>query len=166
MAKNLRSAIVMTDDEMTAFLNSSRTMSMATNGMDGFPHVVAMWFAVVDGQICFETKRKSQKVQNLLRDPRITCSIEAGKTYDTLRGVSYEGTAEIIDDPDYLWQVGLSVFERYQGVYTEEMKPIVETMLNNRVAVKVNVTRARSWDHRKMGMPAMPIAGTTAGEPT
>ena len=165
MAKNLRAEIAMSEDEMIAFLISSRTMTMATNGRSGHPHVVAMWFAVVDHQICFETKRKSQKVQNLLRDPRITCSIEAGKTYDTLRGVSFEGTAEIIDDPDYLWKVGLSVFERYQGVYTDEMKPIVETMLNNRVAVKVNVDRARSWDHRKMGLPPMPLAGTTAGEP-
>lgn len=166
MATNQRAAIVMTPDEIDAFLNSSRTMTMATNGPTGHPHLVAMWFAVVDGQIWFETKLKSQKVQNLKRDPRITCSVEAGKTYDTLRGVSFEGTAEIFDDRDMLFRVGLSVWERYQGPYTDDMEPLVWAMLNNRVAVKVNVDRARSWDHRKLGMAAMPIAGTTAGEPT
>jgi len=162
MGENQRAAITMTEDEMIAFLNSSRTMTLATNGPSGHPHVVAMWFAVVDHEIWFETKMKSQKVQNLKRDPRITCSIEAGLTYDTLRGVSFEGTAEIVDDPDALWRVGLSVWERYQGPYTEDLKPMVEMMLHKRVAVRVKVDRARSWDHRKMGLPPMEVGGSTA----
>ena len=162
MGDNQRAAITMTEIEMIAFLNASRTMTLATNGPSGHPHVVAMWFAVVDHQIWFETKMKSQKVQNLKRDPRITCSIEAGLTYDTLRGVSFEGTAEIVDDPDALWRVGLSVWERYQGPYTEDLKPMVEMMLHKRVAVRVNVDRARSWDHRKMGLPPMEVGGSTA----
>ena len=162
MGENQRAAITMTEGEMIAFLNSSRTMTLATNGPSGHPHVVAMWFAVVDHEIWFETKMKSQKVQNLKRDPRITCSIEAGLTYDTLRGVSFEGTAEIVDDPDALWRVGLSVWERYQGPYTEDLKPMVEMMLHKRVAVRVKVDRARSWDHRKMGLPPMEVGGSTA----
>ena len=166
MAQNQRSKITMTEDEQSAFLNSSRTMTMVTNGPTGYPHAVAMWFAVVDGDIWFETKAKSQKVQNLKRDSRITCSIEAGKTYDQLRGICYEGTAEIIDDADALFAVGVSVWNRYQGTYSEEVKPLVEAMLNNRVAVRVKVTRARTWDHRKLGMAAMPLEGSTAGEPT
>ena len=58
-----------------------------------------MWYGVVDGEIWLETKAKSQKAVNLRRDPRITFLLEAGDTYDTLRGVSFEGTAEIVDDP-------------------------------------------------------------------
>jgi PPOX class probable F420-dependent enzyme len=162
MGENQRSAITMTEDEMIEFLRSSRTMTLATNGPSGHPHVVAMWFAIVDHEIWFETKMKSQKVKNLLRDPRVTCSIEAGLTYDQLRGVSFEGTAEIVDDPDALWRVGLSVWERYQGPYTDDLKPMVEMMLNKRVAVRVNVERARSWDHRKMGLPPMEVGGSTA----
>jgi len=42
------------------------------------------------------------------------------------------------------------------------MKPFVETMLNKRVAVRVDVERIRSWDHRKLGMPEMPVSGSTA----
>ena len=61
--------------------------------------------------------------------------IEDGQTYDTLRGVSIEGTGEIVEDPDAIWKVGVNVFERYTGPYTEEMKPFVEIMLNKRVAV-------------------------------
>ena len=129
------------------------------------PHLVAMWFAVVDGDIWFETKAKSQKVVNLRRDPRISCLVEAGHTYDTLRGVELEGTAEIVEDPDALWAVGVSVWERYNGPYSEEVKPLVEFMLTKRVAVRIRAERTRTWDHRKLGMPAQALGGTHPGLP-
>ncbi len=106
MGTNERSKITMTDDEVAAYVERSRTCTMATIGPTGQPHLVAMWYAVVDGQVWFETKAKSQKVQNLRRDDRITVSIEDGLTYDTLRGVALEGHATVVDDPDALWAVG------------------------------------------------------------
>jgi PPOX class probable F420-dependent enzyme len=162
MGTNQRAQITMTDDEVAAFVDRSRTASMATLGPTGAPHVVAMWYAVLDGQVWFETKSRSQKAQNLRRDPRITCLIEDGLTYDTLRGVSLEGRGEIVEDPDLLWRVGVSVWERYTGPYTEEARPLVEFMLQKRVAVRVDVDRVRSWDHRKLGLDPMEIGGTTA----
>lgn len=159
---NQRAQITMTDEEVAAFVAGSRTATMATVGPDGQPHLVAMWFGVVDGALWFETKAKSQKAVNLRRDPRVTVLLEDGLTYDTLRGVSFEGTAEVVDDADALWAVGVSVWERYTGPYSEEMRPFVEVMLRNRVAVRLDVTRTRSWDHRKLGMDPMPLGGTTA----
>ncbi len=162
MGTNQRSQIVMDDAEVAAFIEQSRTATMATNGPTGHPHLVAMWFAVIDGKIWFETKSRSQKAVNLRRDNRITCMIEDGLTYDTLRGVALEGTAEIVEDPEALWAVGVSVWERYNGPYSEEVKPLVEFMLNKRVAVRIDVDRVRSWDHRKLGMDPIPLGGTTA----
>jgi PPOX class probable F420-dependent enzyme len=163
MGKNERSKIVMSDDEIVDFIDHSRTATMATLSADGKPHLVAMWYAVLDGEVWFETKAKSQKAVNLRRDPTITVMIEDGKTYDTLRGVSIDGRAEIVDsDPDLLLRVGISVWERYTAPYTDEMKPYVDQMMNNRIAVRVVPTRLRSWDHRKLGMPEMPVAGSTA----
>ena len=162
MGTNQRAAITMTDEEVRAFLEQSRVATMATVGPDGQPHLVAMWYAVIDGVIWFETKAKSQKAVNLGRDNRITVLIESGHTYDSLKGVSFEGTATVVDDADALWQVGVSVWERYTGPYTDEMKPFVEVMLNKRVAVRVDVERTRSWDHAKLGMAPMPLGGSTA----
>lgn len=161
---NQRATIVMSDTEVDEFLDQQRTITMATIGPSGMPHLVAMWYGLIDGVIYFETKAKSQKVANLRRDPRITCSAEAGHTYDQLRGVSIEGTATIIDDTDAdeYWAAGISVFERYQGPYDEELRPIVEFMMNKRVVVRVDATRVRSWDHRKLGIDPMPLGGSTA----
>ena len=152
----------MTDGEITEFIEHSRTATMATVLSSGRPHLVAMWYALLDGEIWFETKAKSQKAVNLRRDPRITVMIEDGLSYDTLRGVSIDGEAEIIDDPETNLRVGISVWERYTGPYTDEMRPYVEQMMNNRVSIRVVPSRTRSWDHRKLGMAGMPISGSTA----
>src|ERR1700734_903405 len=162
MGTNQRASIVMSSDEIGEFVVKSRTGTLATVGPDGQPHLTAMWYAVVDGEIWLETKAKSQKAVNVKRDPRVSFLIEDGDTYDTLRGVSFEGVAEIVDDPDAIFRVGVSVWERYTGPYTDEMKPAVDMMMNKRVAVRIVSQRNRSWDPRKLGIPAMPVGGSTA----
>jgi PPOX class probable F420-dependent enzyme len=161
MGTNQRSNITLSDDEVQEYLANARTATMATVGKDGTPHLVAMWFAVIDGEIWFETKTKAQKTVNLRRNPRLTVLIEDGWTYDALRGVAIEGTGEIVEDPDKLWEVGVNVWERYNGPYTEDMRPFVEVMLQKRVAVRLVPERVRSWDHKKLGMDSMPLGGTT-----
>lgn len=161
MGTNQRAQIVMSEAEIADFVATSRTGTLATIGPDGQPHLTAMWYGVVDGEIWLETKAKSQKAVNLRRDPRVSFLLEGGNTYDTLRGVSFEGVAEIVEDPDAIFRVGVSVWERYTG-FTDDMKPMVDQMMNKRVAVRIVVRRTRSWDHRKLGLPAMPVGGSTA----
>ncbi|SIS07519.1 pyridoxamine 5'-phosphate oxidase family protein [Williamsia sterculiae] len=162
MGTNQRAQIVMSTEEVQQFVATSRTATLATHGPHETIHLVAMWYAVTDGEIWFETKAKSQKAVNLRRDARCSVSIEAGYTYDQLRGVAIEGTAEITDDPDHRLAVGISVWERYNGPYSEELRPAVDEMMRNRVAVRLVADRTRSWDHRKLGLPQMPVAGSTA----
>ncbi len=162
MGVNQRAEITMSTEEVSAYLASRRTATLITLGATGHPHAVAMWFALLDGVLWFETKAKAQKTVNLRRDPRATVLLEDGLTYDTLRGVSMEGRAEIVDDPDALWAVGVNVYERYTGPYNDELAPVVQAMLHKRVAVRFDVERVRSWDHRKLGLPPMPLGGSTA----
>jgi PPOX class probable F420-dependent enzyme len=159
---NQRAQVVMADDEVREFLRRQRSSTVATYGPQGQIHLVGMWYAVLDGQIWIETKAKAQKVVNLRRDPRMSFLVEAGATYDQLRGVSLEGRAVVVDDPDVVWDVCVEIFNRYHGEYTDEMKPFVEVMAKNRVAVRLDVDRTRSWDHRKLGLPAMELGGSTA----
>ncbi len=161
-----RALITLTQDEVDELLAGLRTMTVASLGPDGQPHLVAMWFAVLDGDICFETKAKSQKAVNLRRDPRISCLAEDGDVYENLRGVAIEGRAEVSDDPGLLWRIGVGIWERYYGPYRDELRPAVEAMLRKRVAVRVRATRVRSWDHRKLGLPSSGAAtGSTVSAP-
>jgi PPOX class probable F420-dependent enzyme len=150
---NQRAQIKMTPGEVDAFIHERRPMSMCSINHDGSIHAIAMWYGFLDGLVAVETKAKSQKVQNLRRDPRLTCLFEDGDAYEELRGVELVGRAEIVEDPDRMFELGVSVFERYYGGYNEELRPFVETMLNKRVVVALRVERTVSWDHRKLGLP-------------
>ena len=159
---NRRAQIVMSDDEVWQFLDQQRSSTVATYGPQGQIHLVGMWYGVLDGQIWFETKKKAQKTVNLRRDPRCSFLVEAGHTYDQLRGVAIEGQGVVVEDEDVVWDVCVNIFERYNAPYSEEMKPFVEFMAKNRAAIRLDVDRVRSWDHRKLGLPAMELGGSTA----
>jgi PPOX class probable F420-dependent enzyme len=150
MATNRRAAIQMTREEVDEFLHGRRTMSVATIGPDGWPHVVAMWYGFLDGAPSFETYAKSQKVLNLRRDPRITCLVEDGDAYEELRGVELVGTAEIVEDPDVVMEAARSVVRRYWPVAGDDVELFAANLARKRVAVKVHVERVVSWDHAKL----------------
>ena len=147
-----RDRIRMSHDEIVSFLEERHTATLCTLYPDGSVHAVGMWYGLVDQHVAMESKAKAQKVLNLRRDPRVTVLIETGDRYEELRGVSMIGTARIIEDHEYLFRVGVSVFERYQGGYSEEMAPFVEAMINKRVAITIDADRIVSWDHRKLGL--------------
>jgi PPOX class probable F420-dependent enzyme len=154
-----RAQIAMTKDEIETFLHGRHTMTMCTMNPDGTIHAVGMWYGFLEGAIAVESKAKAQKVQNVRRDARITCMIETGEYYEELQGVSVVGRAEVVDDPERMWALGVSVLERYYMPYTDEMRPAVEAMLNKRMVIKVNPIKVISWDHRKLGLPSTRPAG-------
>jgi len=151
-----RDLIKMSQDEIDEFLQGWHTMNCATMNHDGTIHLVAMWYGFLEGCTALETKAKSQKVANLRRNPQITCLVEEGDSYDQLRGVEMVGHAEIIEDADRIFELGVSVFERTTGAkYNEDMRAGVEAMINKRVVVKIIVDKYVTWDHRKLGLPDM-----------
>jgi PPOX class probable F420-dependent enzyme len=148
-----RALIKMSSDEVDAFLQERRPVTLCSINHDGSIHAVAMWYGFLEGCLAVETKAKSQKVQNLRRNPTMTCMAEDGEYYEELRGVELVGRAEIVEDFDRMWPLGVNVFERYYGAFTDDLRPFVETMLHKRVVVKLHVERVVSWDHRKLGLP-------------
>lgn len=145
-----RDLIRMSDAEVAEFLHGRHTMNIATLRADGTPHLVAMWYGFIGEAPAFWTYGRSQKIVNLRRDPRITCLVEEGDEYAELAGVELRGTATILDDHDDVMTVGRSVFERYSGEVTDATLPVIEQMGAKRVAVRVDVERVVSWDHRKL----------------
>jgi PPOX class probable F420-dependent enzyme len=147
-----RNTITMTDDEVTAYLHGRRTMNVASIGPDGRVHLVAMWYGFLpDDAPAFWTYRRSQKVLNLQRDPRITCLVESGDTYAELKGVELVGTATIFDAPDDVTAIGRNVYERYNGEWNDAAAAGVAAMGAKRVGVRIDVDKVVSWDHAKLG---------------
>jgi PPOX class probable F420-dependent enzyme len=145
-----RDLVRMTDEEVAAFLAERRKLHVATLNRDGSPHLMPMYFLVVDGAVTFWTYTASQKVMNLRRDPRITVMAEDGEAYFDLRGVQIAGRARLTDDPALLTAFGERLYERYFGPLDEGGRAYVARSAARRTRVTVEPLRVVSWDHRKL----------------
>ena len=147
-----RSQITMTDEEVQSYLASERVLNVATIGPTGHPHLVAMWYAIVDGKPAFWTFAKSQKIVNLRRDPRMTGLVESGDAYDQLHGVEMRGRGVIIDEYEAILEIGKAVGVKYSGpaVLGEAGLPFLEAQATKRLGVVFEVEHIASWDHTKL----------------
>ena len=148
---NRRDLIRMNDEEIHAFLEEQRILQVATIGKDGWPHLIAMWYVLINDQVVFWTYAKSQKAVNLRRDPRIACLVESGVRYDELRGVQIKGRAIINNDYETVQRIGAVIWERYNGSLNDTSRQMVAAQAAKRVLVFVEPVEIVSWDHRKLG---------------
>lgn len=147
-----RDLIRMSDEELWPFVESQKSLQVATLNRDGTPHLTTLWFGMLDGDIVFETFTKSQKIVNLKRDPRIAVLVEDGEVYNELRGVSINGRAELYDTPDQVFRYALAVTRKNNpGLAPEQQDAAAKMMSQKRTAVVVKPQRIVSWDHRKLG---------------
>jgi PPOX class probable F420-dependent enzyme len=145
----VRERIRMDPEALARFLAEERTVTCATLGPHGLPHLMPLWYVVRDDDLWAWTFAKSQKVRNLERDPRATLQVEAGESYDELRGAMLETDVTIHHDLDTVLALGLELVARYGGDLSERG---VRTQAPKRVALQFRTRRAVSWDHRMFSM--------------
>ena len=150
-----RDLIRMSEEEVRSFLRSRKTMMINSNGPGGYPHPIPMWFAVDDdGTVRMTTFRKSQKVMNLGRDPRVSLLVEAGETYNELRGVVVYGKAEVVDDLEVVKET-LRRISRVGNLEDPAARKGADAVIGRtaakRVAILIRPEKIVSWDHRKLG---------------
>ncbi len=141
----------MSEEELWPFIEEQKSLQVATLNRDGSPHLTTLWFALVDGEIVFETYTKSQKIRNLERDPRIAVLLEDGEVYGELRGVSISGHAELHKDPEHVQRYATQVLIRNnQDVPPDALEEAAKGLAAKRTAVVVKPDKIVSWDHRKL----------------
>jgi general stress protein 26 len=151
-----RDQIRMSDAEVLAFLEEERTVVCATNGRRGWPHLMPLWYVLRptgdDGtpQVWAWTFAKSQKAKNLERDPRATLQVEAGESYEQLRGVMLECDVTVHRDVDLLWEFGLELYARYAEV-DDGVRAMVDQQAPKRIGLQFVERSRATWDHRKLG---------------
>jgi hypothetical protein len=146
-----REQITFTPEERRAFLGEQRVMTCATNGRDGWPHLMPLWYVLRSENVWAWTYAKSQKVRNLERDPRATLQFEAGVEYQELRGVMARCNVVVHRVLDDVSDVGREIFERYSGTGVgDDFLEAVRKQAAKRVALQFVVREWASWDHRKL----------------
>ncbi|MFP6655171.1 MAG: pyridoxamine 5'-phosphate oxidase family protein [Myxococcota bacterium] len=146
--------IRMSREEIRSYLRQNHTMTFTTNGPRGFPHSIAIFYAIDDDlTIRFATYARSQKIKNVERDPKVTLLIESGSAYSELKGVMIEGHAELTTN---LEETVATMIEA--NAVTGSPLPdlamiptdVKEKMAAKRVLVTIRPENFISWDHGKL----------------
>ncbi len=145
-----RDQIQLSPDERRQFLKESRTAVLSTIDPRGYPHSVAMWYDTDGEHVFMTTYAKSQKARNIEREPKVAVMVEAGTTYDTLKGVLIRGRAELIRDVDMCVGVLTRVHQKMTGAMPAGIEEALKTQARKRVVIKVTPERTSSWDHSKL----------------
>ena len=161
-----REQITMSAAEVANFLAEERTVTCATLGPRGWPHLMPLWYvlrAPAPGEpgprLWSWTYAASQKVRNLERDARATLQVEAGESYEELRGVMLECEVVVHKELDVVKALGREIFARYAAprgapAVTDlppEVAEMVDGQAAKRVALEFVERRRATWDHRKLG---------------
>ena len=146
---SIRDRIRMSPEGLARFLGEERTLTCATLGPRGLPHLMPLWYVMRGEEPWAWTYAKSQKVRNLERDPRATLQVEAGEAYDELRGAMLEADVTIHRELDDVLALGLELAARY-GLGERGMR----SQAPKRVALQFRPTHVVSWDHRLFSMRA------------
>lgn len=156
----------MSDAEAAAFLAEQRTVTCATIGPRGWPHLMPLWYVLrapphgePGPRVWAWTYGVSQKARNLQRDARATLQVEAGELYHELRGVMIECDVRVHLEPALVRALGREIFARYAvprgqppaRELPDEVGEMVDRQAAKRVALEFVERRRASWDHRKLG---------------
>ncbi len=161
-----RELIRMDEQEFAAFLAEERTVTCATAGPRGWPHLMPLWYVLRDApagdpgpRVWAWTYASSQKVRNLERDPRATLQVEAAEAYTELRGVMLECEVVIHRDLDEVAPLGAAILLRNSVPRGADPPPelppealaAVHAQATKRVGLEFIEQRRATWDHRKLG---------------
>jgi Pyridoxamine 5'-phosphate oxidase len=161
-----REQIRMSDTEVAAFLAGERTVTCATSGPRGWPHLMPLWYVLRDPpegepgpRMWAWTYAASQKVRNLERDPRSTLQVEAGEAYEELRGVMLECEAVIHRELETVAPLGEAILLRNSvardapppSEMSSQALEALEAQAAKRVGLEFVEVRRATWDHCKLG---------------
>ena len=150
-----REQIQLTDDEIADYLAEQKTVIIVSNGNDGYPHPMPMWFCVDEsGCLYCTTFSKAQKVRNLRRDPKASLLVESGEEYAELKSVLIYATAQVIDEFDEVRDALVNITSKMRDDLAaggiEQLRHAVSRTAEKRVLLKFTPKHYVSWDHAKL----------------
>ena len=150
-----RNQIELSEEEINEYLIKSRTIILVSNGKDGYPHPMPMWYAIDDKKCIYMTTfRKSQKIKNLRKNPKAALLIESGDAYQELKSLIVYTDVELIEEVaeirDILEQIALQRGDM-QDIANEDIREGMLKTSEKRIGMKFTPRKFVSWDQSKLG---------------
>ena len=150
-----RNSIELSPEEIRQYVDTRKTLIIVSNGRNGYPHPMPMWFYMdTAGNLYCTTFKKSQKVLNFWRDPRASLLVESGTEYAELKGVVIYADTDVIDDVDVTTDTLVKINSRGRTLDASALEALtsaVRKTAEKRVVLKFKPREYVSWDHSRLG---------------
>ena len=138
----------MTPDEVNAFLDSKPGwITLTTIGANGYPHSIPIGYFRVGERVYCGGRAGTQKTKNVERNPKVSLSLESGRSMQDLKGVLIQGDARVVSDPAAcldLFREGSRQRGTPEADLPTEPRP-------GAVYIEVTPRKVISWDNSKQG---------------
>ena len=115
---------------------------LTTVGSDGRPYTVPVWFLWEGSTLLIFSQPEKQKIRNLRKNARVTLALDETKLGEDV--VIVEGTAEVLDNPDF--SATLPAYVEKYGTMMQDMNLTPESMAADfSVGIRITPTKFRSW---------------------
>jgi hypothetical protein len=126
--------------------------AVATLNPDGSPHVVPLWFVWPEEAVYVSTRRNGRTWANASADPRVSVTIDLGRAWVELAGITFHGNAEPLPIEDDAMRKPISAWH-------EKYRPLLSGQGFGRFAEEVPALgflrivprRLLGWDHARGG---------------
>jgi len=139
----------MSADELDAFLAVEHTCRLASRSVDGTLHNTPLWFVWHERRLWITSIVKSRRWSDLRASPGVSVVVDAGDSYDELRGVELIGEVQVIGEVPRIGEpnAGLDQVETRFGL---KYSPSGAMHHDGRHAwLCLTPSRIVSWDFRK-----------------
>jgi nitroimidazol reductase NimA-like FMN-containing flavoprotein (pyridoxamine 5'-phosphate oxidase superfamily) len=126
------------------------TLHVASVDRDGGPHVVPLWFVWPEDAVYVSTRLGSRTWQNAERDPRVALSIDVGRGWTEIAGLSISGTAELLAADRAEMRKPISAWhDKYRALFAGEGFARFAEEVDRLGFLRVLIERIVAWDHAR-----------------
>ena len=136
----------MTLAEVHAFLDAKPGwITLTTMSANGYPHSIPIGYFRLGDDVYLGCRAGTQKLKNIERNPKVSLSLEAGRSMGDIKGVLLQGDAVVYTDPENLLRLAREA-ARLRGVPEAELPAEARP---GAAYIRVTLRKVISWDYSR-----------------
>lgn len=141
-------------EEIDAYMLQSPRVILCVSRGEQAPLPLPMWFGWIEGKIVMHTLLSSKKVAQLKKHPRVSCLVESGEAYFTIKAVLMMGLCEVSEDQEDVRETIQAIKQSkplYDSLRPEEWPPHLQRHYAlPRAVLRVTPESVTTWDFSKI----------------
>ena len=127
------------------FLKVQKILRLATIGKNKTPHIAPVWYRYSGKKFYIGTNTKTQKVQNIKKNQRVSCCIDVGVNAPNIYGVLVQGNAHLILENSKVKTIAKKILLRY--FKTLENKSAKELLEDTDCIIEIIPEKFTVWNY-------------------